>query len=212
MPDGTGYAFSRFLLSCSSSGIVLAKLMLGVRPCPLLGRAFFLIGIGRMIIGSGPHTSLSADPGGGEAVTNGPSPLLGLPSSLLTAIVESSDDAIASKTLDGIVTSWNHAAERLFGYAAQEMIGRPISILAAPGRESEMAAILERIRQGERVEHFDTIRRRRTAPWSRSRSPSRRFATRPAGSSAPRRSCATSASDAGRSGNGSCASASSSTG
>ena len=114
-----------------------------------------------MIIGSGPHTLLSADPGGGKLATNGPSPLPGLASALLTAIVESSDDAIASKTLDGIVTSWNHAAERLFGYTAEEMIGRPISILAAPGRESEMPAILERIRHGERVDHFDTVRRRK---------------------------------------------------
>jgi PAS domain S-box-containing protein len=114
-----------------------------------------------MIIGSGPHTLLPADPGGGKLATNGPSPLPGLASALLTAIVESSDDAIASKNLDGIVTSWNHAAERLFGYAAEEMIGRPISILAAPGRESEMPAILERIRQGERVDHFDTIRKRK---------------------------------------------------
>jgi PAS domain S-box-containing protein len=84
-----------------------------------------------------------------------------LASSLLTAIVESSDDAIASKNLDGVVTSWNRAAERLFGYAAAEMIGQPIARLAAPGREGEMPAILERIRQGERVDHFDTVRRRK---------------------------------------------------
>jgi PAS domain S-box-containing protein len=80
---------------------------------------------------------------------------------LLAAIVEGSDDAIASKTLDGIVTSWNRAAERLFGYTAAEMVGRPIAVLAAPGREAEMAMILERIRRGERVDHFDTVRRRK---------------------------------------------------
>ena len=80
---------------------------------------------------------------------------------LLAAIVASSDDAIASKTLDGIVTSWNRAAERLFGYAAEEMIGRPIAVLAAPGREDEMPAILARIRRGERVDHFETVRRRK---------------------------------------------------
>jgi PAS domain S-box-containing protein len=85
----------------------------------------------------------------------------GLERALLAAIVESSDDAIASKNLDGIVTSWNRAAERLFGYAAEEIVGRHISVLAAPGRENEMPMILERIRRGERVDHFETLRRRK---------------------------------------------------
>lgn len=80
---------------------------------------------------------------------------------LLAAIVESSDDAIASKNLKGIVTSWNRSAERLWGYSAEEMIGRHISILAAPGRESEMLMILERIRRGERVANYETERRRK---------------------------------------------------
>ena len=80
---------------------------------------------------------------------------------LLAEIVASSDDAIVSKTLEGIVTSWNGAAERLFGYAAEEMIGRPIAVLAAPGREDEMPAILARIRRGERVDHLETVRRRK---------------------------------------------------
>ena len=79
----------------------------------------------------------------------------------LAAIVESSDDAIVSKTLEGIVTSWNPAAERLFGYTAEEMIGRPIAMLAAPDRENEMPAILESIRRGEKVDHYETVRRRR---------------------------------------------------
>ncbi|HEX2479422.1 MAG TPA: PAS domain S-box protein, partial [Geminicoccaceae bacterium] len=79
----------------------------------------------------------------------------------LAAIVESADEVIASKTLDGIVTSWNPAAEKLFGYTADEMIGRHISILAAPGRENEMPAILERIRRGEKVDHYETVRRRK---------------------------------------------------
>lgn len=85
----------------------------------------------------------------------------GLESTLLAAIVDSTDDAIASKDLAGIVTSWNRAAERLFGYAAEEMIGRPIAVLAAPGRENEMPEILERIRRGERVDHYETLRRRK---------------------------------------------------
>ena len=79
----------------------------------------------------------------------------------LAAIVESADEAIASKTLDGIVTSWNPAAEKLFGYAADEILGRHISILAAPGRENEMPQILARIRRGEKVDHYETVRRRK---------------------------------------------------
>ena len=80
---------------------------------------------------------------------------------LLAAIVESSDDAIASKNLDGIVSSWNRGAERLFGYASEEMIGRPITILIPPDRQSEEADILQRLRRGERVDHYETIRRRK---------------------------------------------------
>ena len=84
-----------------------------------------------------------------------------LAGSWLAAVVESSDDAIVSKTLEGIVTSWNPAAEKLFGYTAEEMIGRPIAILAAPDRENEMPAILESIRRGEKVDHYETVRRRK---------------------------------------------------
>jgi PAS domain S-box-containing protein len=79
----------------------------------------------------------------------------------LAAIVESADEVIASKTLDGIVTSWNPAAERLFGYTPDEIIGRHISVLAAPGREDEMPAILEQIRRGEKVDRYQTVRRRK---------------------------------------------------
>ena len=76
----------------------------------------------------------------------------------LAAIVQSSEDAIISKTLDGIVTSWNPGAEKLFGYTAEEMIGQPILKILPPDRLNEEPAILERIRKGERVEHFYTIR------------------------------------------------------
>jgi two-component system CheB/CheR fusion protein len=79
----------------------------------------------------------------------------------LAAIVESSDDAIVSKALDGTITSWNPAAERLFGYTAEEAIGSPIWILAPPDRKNEMPAILERIRRGEKVDHYETVRRRK---------------------------------------------------
>jgi PAS domain S-box-containing protein len=85
--------------------------------------------------------------------------LRGLESALLAAIVENSDDAIASKDLTGIVTSWNRAAERLFGYSAAEIVGHPIAVLAAPGRETEMPMILERICRGEHVDHYETVRR-----------------------------------------------------
>jgi two-component system sensor kinase FixL len=76
----------------------------------------------------------------------------------LAAIVESSDDAIISTTLDGTVTSWNKAAERIFGYAAGEMIGHPILRLATPGHGDDMLEILNRIKRGERVDHHETVR------------------------------------------------------
>jgi len=79
----------------------------------------------------------------------------------LAAIVASSDDAIIGKTLEGVVTDWNGAAETIFGYAAEEIIGRSISILAPPGQENESDTILGRIKQGERVEHFETRRLRK---------------------------------------------------
>ena len=81
--------------------------------------------------------------------------------SLLAALVESSQDAIVSKTLDGIVTSWNRAAEHIFGYAAAEMVGRPLSLLLPPWRSDELREILDRIRRGERVERYETERRRK---------------------------------------------------
>ncbi|AVM75766.1 PAS domain S-box protein [Magnetospirillum gryphiswaldense] len=77
------------------------------------------------------------------------------------AIIEASSDAIMSKSLDGIVTSWNPAAEALFGYTAEEMIGTPMSRLIPPGREDEEAQILARIRRGEYIDHFETFRQRK---------------------------------------------------
>jgi PAS domain S-box-containing protein len=79
--------------------------------------------------------------------------------SRLAAIVESSNDAVIAQSLDGTITSWNKGAERVFGYAAEEIVGRPITTLAAPGSSDDPLAILERIRQGERVEHYETLRR-----------------------------------------------------
>jgi PAS domain S-box-containing protein len=74
------------------------------------------------------------------------------------AIVLSSEDAIASKTLEGIVTSWNPGAQAVFGYAADEMLGQPMLVLFPPGREDEEKLILEQIQRGERVSHFETVR------------------------------------------------------
>lgn len=79
----------------------------------------------------------------------------------LASIVESSDDAIVSKSLDGIITSWNRGAERVFGYTADEAIGQPIMIVIPENRQSEEREILTRIRRGERVEHFETVRQRK---------------------------------------------------
>ena len=80
---------------------------------------------------------------------------------LLASIVESSDDVIVSKNLDGIITSWNKAAERIFGYSAAEAIGQPITLVIPEDRQSEEREILTRIRRGERLDHFETVRRRR---------------------------------------------------
>jgi PAS domain S-box-containing protein len=80
---------------------------------------------------------------------------------LLAAIVESSEDAIVSKTLEGIITSWNAGAERLFGYTASEAIGRHISLVIPDNRRDEETVIIERIKRGERIEHFDTVRIRK---------------------------------------------------
>jgi len=82
-------------------------------------------------------------------------------SAWLAAIVENSNDAILSKTLDGIITSWNPGAARLFGFTADEAIGQPITIIIPEDRLSEETTIIGKIRLGERVKHFETVRRRK---------------------------------------------------
>jgi PAS domain S-box-containing protein len=82
-------------------------------------------------------------------------------SKLLASIVDSTDDAIFSKTLDGVITSWNKAAERIYGYQAEEIIGQPVSLLIPPDSPNEMVEILDRIRHGERVGPYETTRRRK---------------------------------------------------
>jgi PAS domain S-box-containing protein len=80
---------------------------------------------------------------------------------LLAAVVDSSGDAILTKDLQGIITSWNGGAERLFGYAAEEIIGKPVTILIPPDRQNEEPIILERIRSGQRIQHYETMRQRK---------------------------------------------------
>jgi PAS domain S-box-containing protein len=79
----------------------------------------------------------------------------------LAAIVQSSEDAIVGKDLNGIITSWNESAQRLFGYTAEDAIGKPITILIPEDRLQEEAEILRHLRSGQRVEHFETVRRRK---------------------------------------------------
>jgi PAS domain S-box-containing protein len=79
----------------------------------------------------------------------------------LASIVSSSYDAILSKDLDGRITSWNAAAERLYGYSAQEIVGQSVTRLFAPGRQGEFEQIMARIRRGERIDHFETVRMRK---------------------------------------------------
>jgi PAS domain S-box-containing protein len=83
------------------------------------------------------------------------------PSALLTAIIESSDDAIVSKNLDGTITSWNRSAERIFGFTSQEAVGKSITIIIPPDRLAEEDTILRKLRAGERIDHFETLRQRK---------------------------------------------------
>lgn len=81
---------------------------------------------------------------------------------LLAAIVDSSDDAIISKNLDGVILSWNHAAERLFGWEAREAIGKPITIIIPPELLAEEVEIIKRLKNGERIDHLETVRRNKS--------------------------------------------------
>lgn len=135
------------------------------------------------IVGLGNHTLLLAQDGTEIPIDDSAAPILGEGGAIqgtvlvfrditerrrlegdlrkLAAIVESSDDAMISKTLDCRIASWNRGAERMYGYAKDEVIGRPVTILAPPGREHEMPTLMERIQQGETVSEFQTQRRRK---------------------------------------------------
>src|SRR6202040_344324 len=79
----------------------------------------------------------------------------------LASIVACSDDAIIGKTLEGIITSWNGGAERMYGYSAKEAIGKPVSMLVPLDRPDEIPEVMERLKRGEVVDHFETLRVRR---------------------------------------------------
>src|SRR3990170_3396264 len=76
----------------------------------------------------------------------------------LAAIVESSEDAIIAKTLEGVITNWNRGAQKVYGYAAEEVLGKPINILVPPDRPNEIPTILEKLRNGEAIDHYETVR------------------------------------------------------
>src|SRR3989442_556653 len=76
----------------------------------------------------------------------------------LAAIVDSADDAIVTKTLDGVITSWNRGAERIFGWTAAEAVGRHITLIIPRERHAEEDEVLARIRRGEKIDHFETVR------------------------------------------------------
>src|SRR6266576_614777 len=92
------------------------------------------------------------------------------------AIVESSNDAIICTDLNGTITTWNKAAKTIFGYRPEEVIGQPVFLLAVPGREDEMPIILDQIIRGEKIQHYETVRRHKEGRQVAIRYPSPRSA------------------------------------
>ena len=103
------------------------------------------------VVGGAPHSG----GGGGESLSRDRA------AQHYAAIVESSDDAILSKDLNGVITSWNSGAQRLFGYTAEEAVGRSVTIIIPTDRHDEEPMILERVRRGERIDHYETVRQRK---------------------------------------------------
>ncbi|MBB5577705.1 sensor histidine kinase [Rhizobium paranaense] len=103
----------------------------------------------------------ASEPRVNEAQTGRPAIGLLSAEAWLAAIVENSEDAIISKSVDGIITSWNNSAERVFGFAASEAVGQPITIIVPPELLHEEATIIAHIQAGERIEHLETVRRRK---------------------------------------------------
>ena len=80
---------------------------------------------------------------------------------VFAALISLSDDAITTKTLDGVLTSWNHGAARIYGYTSDEAVGQPMTMLCPPDRKGEIADILAKVSAGERVYHYETMRQRK---------------------------------------------------
>jgi PAS domain S-box-containing protein len=113
------------------------------------------------IMSGAPQGTGGGEPNAPKLATLEPKELSKQESSILRSIIESSHDAIVTKNLKGIVTTWNESASRLFGYAAEEMIGKPISLIIPADRQDEETEILSRISRGDRVDHFETVRQRK---------------------------------------------------
>src|SRR4028118_233231 len=105
------------------------------------------------------ETSADSPPAAGELIEHPQSPEVA--AAWLAAVIDSADDAIVTKTLEGVITSWNRGAQRIFGYTADEVIGKPVTILIPEDQLDEEPSILARIRAGERIEHYETVRRRK---------------------------------------------------
>jgi PAS domain S-box-containing protein len=113
------------------------------------------------IMSGAPQGTGGGEPNAPKLATLEPKELSKQESSILRSIIESSHDAIVTKNLKGIVTTWNDSAYHLFGYTAEEMIGKPISLVIPADRQDEETEILSRISRGERVDHFETVRQRK---------------------------------------------------
>lgn len=160
--------------------VIWAALALGLRGAACATAVISAIAISATVLGRGPFSS--------ESVTHGLVPLhafvavvaltgLVLSAALahrsriqeaaarLAAIVESSDDAIIEKTPDGVIVSWNRGAQRLYGYAPEEVIGKPISILVPPERREELSWIMQRVLRGEHIPHHETVRLKKDGTW-----------------------------------------------
>jgi len=161
-----GRTVSLELAGSATSGAGTIPVNLALYPvCDEAGQVVLLLAEGNGALAQQAHpveTALQHEPGEVAAPkAGGALQAVAEPSALLTAIVDSCDDAIVGKDLNGIILSWNQSAERLFGYTANEAIGRSITMLIPPERQDEEPKILEKLRAGERVEHFETIRVRK---------------------------------------------------